>query len=738
MNTRALWSFDAGNISSEDLDNVFIHTNKVLDEYLDASQHNRWLFLLGTKGCGKTLLLRKKAYNFWARRKGGNSSEKFSSAANDNMFEKLNFTIPSMSSFAISQLSKTKTWVDLWQFSLCLFILKKENIELPIDLNFINRKFDNANRLNDIINRILKDPKEFLESKYFRSTGDLLSLVNNITHSFVYFVDQLDQALNPILLNEEYGLDDEGRSISYLIWQRAQYGFLEASYNLINGNSHIKIFATAREEALDVRSALSINIESYSIHLDYDREDLKTIFYHNMTYTPKELLLGEKGDSLWYRFFGLEELEHLSAYEKGGIKRKEHIFDFLYRHTFQRPREIKILGQNLYQRVVSRRTADSMKDQSMYIQNLRGVVNEAANRYILGSYKNEFVPRFNESYYAEVGRSFTSNVMPTEEVCQIEDAPLNYLYRSGLLGYVQGGYQHFESVSHYIYDETKLLPKSDFYLLHPTLDREMQKKFNFADFLDRSNIVGHGNKFRARSIFQDRIPVGKDISFYKPKNTSRNSGAVSFKISGEIDTYLKLIFVKPDRGIDTEARYERIQNAAKMMNQIANLHFLEILEKRFGEVFKNWRGEIELQLFAFRSNVSYNARIEDYSPKCLDLFNDRLFGRILTAASLLHTDFDYNRICRIIRNFSDRSSIKREQPDERSLLRFLRTGFFLYGLKKSAPYDQDDRKNLRRGLSDFEKDFIDRWWSEYVHHVLMVDTHLDKDHIKYLKGIVAF
>jgi hypothetical protein len=225
------WSHDASELNPEDIPHAYIYKNQTIADYLEPSSHERKLFLIGAKGCGKTLLLRYKAYRYWKKMEADDNQGHWVSASSE-LVEGLDFNIDTLSRNELETLTSLQTWINIWKFSLALVAIRRLKFELPEPLRHLNQRFPTNFRLNNIVTQLITNQKEFITSSFLRDNlNHLLAQLNDIRSPFILFIDRLDQALDTLLSNEEYKYFDseQGENIPFKVWKHAQCGLLLTS-----------------------------------------------------------------------------------------------------------------------------------------------------------------------------------------------------------------------------------------------------------------------------------------------------------------------------------------------------------------------------------------------------------------------------------------------------------------------------------------------------------------------------
>lgn len=729
-----IWRPDAGDLNPNDIPDVYIYRNNTIEEYLSASTHDKRLFLIGSKGSGKTLLLRFKAFKYQEKenKSPGNS-------ARNQMVENLDFNFSTLSEKELEQLGEYNTWVNIWDFTISLFILRKTKIGLPEDQKELDQIFPEYFNLNNIGSKILSNLPKFISSRFFNRNVDLKARLALVSTSFSLFIDRLDQGLDQIISHDAYKYleDEKGRNIAFRVWQNAQFGLLVSCYNFYTAvNSHIKIYATARLEALGVESQLRPNIESYCTRLTYNKPELKEIFLNNIKHTPSHFLQTNASNNLLKGFFGFSEMPHPLALQNDGSPQVEEVFDFLCRHTFERPREIILLGKNLFEQIIDKPDYHGLKTL-IKIERVRRVTNDTANQQILRGYLSEIVPGFKHEHLQSCCEVFRQNIASKPQIEEIrKTGVLDYLYRIGLIGFNFNGRQSFLPAAQHVHDEFQVIQESDYYFLHPTLDRKLQANVAFRDFYNSYNIIGKDYNFIPPPPYKINGLAARSVDDFIPKSIpGRGSKLENWYNTGikvPIDDIYEAYFVKMKDSDLIEFRQQKLEKALKILSIITNLSFARILSQAFKADMSAWENSEFEKLEGLMEYHEYTAGIDGISFENLQKFGHRLCGRMICLGLLLCVRLDYTDIHMIVNHYRFNPDEKKRIKEE-SALPFLRKAFFLNGLKEIPPKNDAERVHIANGISVFEKENLDNWETYYRQHELLTSKFLDDDQRKFLR-----
>ncbi|MEM8583772.1 MAG: hypothetical protein AAGF87_05855 [Bacteroidota bacterium] len=315
------WFFEAKGYDYKELKNFdFVSNDEIRSFVYDVRSYGK-LFLIGSKGSGKTLLLHKKAYEYF-NKKRKESDEPKATRLSDDIVEVLDFPGLDIPESSLLELKDHYRWKDIWTFSVGLITLRKAGIELPESSRIKCAELEPFTELRFIVTYILNDYERFKREGLFRLNTLIMNFINKLNDRYVLFIDGLDQALNPLLKSPEYEfIRENDPEVLYRVWQAAQFGLLLALHSLPSShNRRLLVFATARKEALAIDDQMSINVSGFCIDLEYSVDQLEKIFIKNIERTPKRHLYKTptgKKESI-YQFFGCNDMNHPASVEKNG------------------------------------------------------------------------------------------------------------------------------------------------------------------------------------------------------------------------------------------------------------------------------------------------------------------------------------------------------------------------------------------------------------------------------------
>ena len=280
-----------------------------------------------------------------------------------------------------------------------------------------------------------------------------------------------------------------------------QAGLIEASWGCMNANSHVKIYASIREEAyVNYESATKPNLHGAVVTIRYTKEELRRML--------DSLSTIYEGSQDFHDFIGFVDVKNNHA----GIV--EDSFNYLHRHTLGRPRDLVIVcaelsrqsvcGQErLFRETVKQVGSDLINsslftEMSVFLECLRDTesrrrfFNKIPYNVLSRSELVEIASAFNNVDPKLYGELHTSGNIFSHPFCE--------LWSCGLLGVVQQDnaedpptqrfkqrYDRAESCAH-------ALPSGEYYLLHPSLQASIHRCRDGAGYaVFRGVVVGHAN-----------------------------------------------------------------------------------------------------------------------------------------------------------------------------------------------------------------------------------------------------
>lgn len=499
-----VWTEDADVIRFGEKSLKIVYKNQVIKDFLES---NRVFGISGTKGQGKTFLLKVKRSRFQGEIEDDEESLPITCFPMNMMTDTLDNAITNQSlnnnNFIVNKslnafLKDYRVWVQMWKVSIAVAIItSKEFSHLYTD-----KDYKNLNRISKNL-LTLSNPKSRpciifahlfnLDIKDFtivmEDANCFMHLLDKISSAVYVFIDKVEQAFSADI--ERYASQKNTiyqQNISY--WQYAQYSLADASYQLFTFNIHIKVFYTIRHEALLDAANLTPNtcqnIESYLRELVYTKEDIFEMFKIYIENEDDENLClpKERCNNPEKAFFGLDTIKH--AYVQNT---NEKIFSYLYRHSLRRPRDVMAICRALYLK----------NPKKLTLQIIRHTINEISNS-VLKNYLKEVAPFitcddkeiyrllkcmntnfFDFNYIQYVCQRYniyhTKNDKCHKNCRSCKNAhPFSTLYNIGLIGCLKNSLANPIYAQHFLpLGDSKLkiseydLPNSPLYCLHPCL-----------------------------------------------------------------------------------------------------------------------------------------------------------------------------------------------------------------------------------------------------------------------------
>lgn len=486
------WAAEAQLIEISSINKV-VHRTPDIDEFLELDGQ---YFITANKGFGKSLMLiAKRAILMKEHSQRGRELNRKAQVVfipEDRPFlDILTGELPSLSSNHKDFICELRNCKRLWSFAIRLSVVSHCDSEYD---QLDKTAFHSASgiQLDEIAGPKVR-PTAVFQSMLFLPIGKIIRVLDEFEtkldvvfrriHRAVYvFIDRIEEGIS--------SLDRDG-------WIAVQGGLIEAAWNIMSTNSHVKVYASLREEAYaNYESDTKPNLFSATLHLRYNENELQSIIER------LSMLYERQGFS---EFVCLKEVRNISC----GIT--ENSFRYLLRHTLGRPRDLVIICSKL-----------SSYRMQLNEAKFREIVNETGAGFIVKNVFSEMKPFLNCLRSAEdrlrFFRLLECNVMTRseiEDICykfngvpqeqlatesfrqEISEHPFCELYSCGLLGIARdddslGGLQQFKQPFDVMTPTGAVLPLANYYFLHPCLHSLVYKNCygNGYDFF-RNIIIGH-------------------------------------------------------------------------------------------------------------------------------------------------------------------------------------------------------------------------------------------------------
>lgn len=493
---KELWPIDGH--SHHDVSRDAIYTNVQVNSFLDS---DRVTVLIASKGMGKTLLLRTKKKLLEDSHVGALAIPR-----NQEYDEPV---LPAGMPSHYSGYEDADFWCDIWSAGIVLSIMSHSEFAedgISKTVNDLTESNTFVHAFRELLRNALQRRDDMNPSFY---VGELLNigitamermrrsmhLIRSLSTLFIksaanVFIDAFDQALTKYF------------SGNLTVWRQAQLGLLLATHRLNTGNSHIKVYASIRQEAFaDFTHEHAEVIKGRAVRLVYDSTDLRRMFIKAVRqYSEHQTIQEFLGvDSIPNEFYGVEEKP----------------FEYIYRHSSASPRSVMFFGRELAHAYLQSMTHESR------IAAIKEAVNRVSTEHIFDEYlrgQREIFLRTlsSDRAIAELFKRIPRNILNLQTIEAIrrelaavlgvdeEDCyPFCDLFNIGLLGTAVPNatnplkrVQRFRKPSEFrwVYDD--MLSTQSVYFLHPGLHSRVHEK-NRDYEIDPRIIIGDGRTWNA-------------------------------------------------------------------------------------------------------------------------------------------------------------------------------------------------------------------------------------------------
>jgi len=511
------WTIDADDIQvAEDFDASLLHRTNWIDDFLAHGRDERFI-VTATKGFGKTLLLKAKRVVYQQSKSTVCLPE--NSLLDKPIGDKV-FSAEMVDLYA----NTSDNWRKVWLISIAAAVLKRLGLNDGLNVNPRLAALLAEHNLRSVIDHFV-NVLDFPRSELFRSGADtdshLVPRLRAVNTPMAIFVDSIDEYFNKHILAG--GRASDAGELSPDIWHLSQIALVETSYQIRRVNHHIKVFAAIRKEAFGKLNEATPMVQQYrgsTVDITYSAASLREIFLNNIRKEKERNLVRPaalRTDPI-AAFLGVNHVTHSATGQR------EEIFEYVHRHTLQRPRDLMTIGQKLSDIAPAERNEHAVKR----------AVNQAATE-IAHEYLNEISP------YIDVGLDsvfalIRSNVLSRADLEMIfeehngnlrargllsdgRDAHVFcMLFKAGLLGHVTTDLVSAQRVQRFLrpgertFDPDGILPESTHYLVHPVLaELILRANDEYAERGDRLNVVGDGRPWHEAGGEEDLCVLQADI-----------------------------------------------------------------------------------------------------------------------------------------------------------------------------------------------------------------------------------
>lgn len=486
-----VWATDANMIDIGDLKWV-VFENRVVQDFLGGG--NRF-FLSANKGLGKTLLLTFQRNQLTERYQADSAADaavRFIPEGRpylDFMTE-----MPSLRATHERFLSDLGNAKRVWALALRVAVLSHHRLDFGSADRIELEQFPQRLRMwveaetkvqptvvfKELVSHPLRDIHRLLD----RAETFLEQSFRSVHGATYLFVDKVDQGV---------------RTLGQAAWINVQAALLEAAWELMNGNSHVKVYASIRQEAFaNYESDLKTNLFGSVTPLQYSDADLEQLL--------DQLTRCYEHGRTFKEFVGVNVVRRPHA------PFPEDSFRFVRRHTLGRPRDLVILASEL-----------SRHEPELSEPTLRRLVPRTAASMLVGNVFDEmqvFLDCLRDrSERTRFLALLPHNVLTRDEAIRVyfrfneideEHAasfdlyvegmlhPFWELYSAGLLGVVARDpdsgrtFQRFKQPHDAMVYTQSALPDVEHYFLHPALNHMVDQSRSDEDYrVFRYVTVGH-------------------------------------------------------------------------------------------------------------------------------------------------------------------------------------------------------------------------------------------------------
>jgi len=493
------WTVDADDIRvAEDFDAGLLHRTPEIDDFLSPGGEK--FVVIGTKGFGKTLLLKAKR----VMTQGGGVVCLPEHTLLDKPIGDKVFSQEAVALYAGSPL----WWSKVWLTSIALATLKRLDRTAGLDVGPRLKSLVADQHLRGVVDhfvRLLDLAPSDLQRCANDADGHLVPRLRAIDVPVAIFVDSVDEYFNKHVETGGSRPSAAGE-LDPNIWYFSQLGLVEVGYQLRRINHHLKVYAAVRKEAylrLPESTVMSQQYLGSAVDIVYSIESLCEIFANNIRREPaSRLVLPDRvKDEPMASFFGTTHVTH------GYTGEREDLFDYVCRHTLLRPRDFMTIGQ----RVSAMKPAERAEEHRLKV-----AVNAAATD-IAHEYLREIAPYLGDLDLNKLFARIPGQILTRDEVeslfCEHNDEVGSAsgaeqhvfcaLYKAGLLGWLEHDMvdgtrrQRFLRPGEGTFEPDGVLPRSTHYLLHPVLSHIIARlNHGYAARIDRVNVVGYRRPWR--------------------------------------------------------------------------------------------------------------------------------------------------------------------------------------------------------------------------------------------------
>ena len=465
------WTVDADDIRvAEDFDESLLHRTPEIDGFLTPGRDDKFI-VIGTKGFGKTLLLKAKRILY--QNEGHAICLPSGNLLDKPIGDKI-FSRESIAFFSASSLP----WSKVWLAAIAVTVLKHADAVDGLKVNARLSGLINDTHLHSVIDhfvRLLDLSPSDLQRIATDTDGHLVPRLRVLKAPITMFIDGIDEYFNKHVEDTPVNSAVSGE-LSPDVWYFAQLGLVEVAYQIRRINHHLRVFAAIRKEAyarLPQRTAMAQQYRGSAVDIVYSPESLREIFINNILLVKNDRMVLPAR----VRTNPLEAFLGRTMVVDTYTREEEDAFEYVCRHTLLRPRDLMTIGD---------RIAALRPDERRNENRLKEAVNQAATE-IAHEYLAEIAPYIGDLELDQLFHRLPGHIITRAEAEEIfadhgdgdgkgdGERVLDAMYRVGLLGYVQHDLVHGEWRQRFLRPgEATLapngaLPRAPHYLVHPVL-----------------------------------------------------------------------------------------------------------------------------------------------------------------------------------------------------------------------------------------------------------------------------
>src|SRR5262245_44806827 len=328
------WTVDADDIRvADDFDESLLHRTPEIDGFLNPDRDDKFI-LIGTKGFGKTLLLKAKRILY--QREGRAICLPVGNLLDKPIGDKI-LGRESVAFLAASPLP----WSKLWLMAIALATLKHLGAVSDLRVNPRLASLVTDDQLHGVIDHFVRlldlTPSE-LQRCGTDTDGHLVPRLRAVKMPVAIFIDGVDEYFNKHVEGLTAPPSVTGE-LSPNVWHFAQLGLVEVAYQLRRINHHIKIFAAVRKEAyarLPQTTAMAQQYRGSAVDIAYSMASLREIFANNVRLVKGERMARPERAGIDPREAFLGRTAVTDTY----TREEEDAFAYIARHTLLRPRDL--------------------------------------------------------------------------------------------------------------------------------------------------------------------------------------------------------------------------------------------------------------------------------------------------------------------------------------------------------------------------------------------------------------